>query len=92
MKPADIAVNVTTLLELSRMGKGQWQSFIEEHKIPLGIRTQDASRDVLGKLLRFLENHPEFRESIRRQAATRNTSASPELTRALSWLLPDEKT
>jgi hypothetical protein len=91
MKSADIAVNLATLLELSRLGKGQWESFIKEHGMPLHTRPRDASRDLLGKVLRFLEEKPEFQERIRREAAKRNANASPELTRALSWLLPDEK-
>jgi len=89
MKSADIAVNLATLLKLSRLGKGQWESFIKEHKMPLQMRPRDASRDLLGKVLRFLEENPEFQERIRREAARRDTTASPELSRALSWLLPD---
>lgn len=91
MKSADIAVNLATLLELSRLGKGQWESFIKDHGMPLQTRPRDASRDLLGKVLRFLEKHPEFQERIRREAAKRHTNASPELTRALSWLLPDQR-
>lgn len=83
-----IAVNLTTLLELSRIDKNQWQIFIAEHDIPVNVRSRDASRDVLGKLLRYLEKNPEARSKIKRQASMKHRS--PELSKALSWLLRDD--
>ncbi len=85
----DIAVNLSTLVELSRIGKQHWGQFIEENRFPIQVRPRDASRDILGKLLRFLEKNPEARDRIRRQADHKRGQASPELSKALSWLLEE---
>lgn len=82
-----VAVNLTTLVELSRIGKEYWRQFIKENRFPIEVRPRDASRDILGKLLKFLEKNPEARDRIRRQGAHKRTEASPELSKALSWLL-----
>ena len=85
----DIAVNISTLVELSRIDKHCWRQFIEENQLPIEVRPRDASRDILGKLLKFLEKHPEARDRIRRQATHKRADASPELSKALSWLLEE---
>jgi hypothetical protein len=89
---AHIAVNLATLAALSRIDKRQWAALIRENGFPVEVRPRDASRDILGKLLRFLEEHPDAIEHLRARAQSRPAEASPELMKALSILLrePDK--
>ena len=83
-----LAVNLATLAELSRVDRRQWQALVEENHFPIEIRPRDASRDILGKLLRYLEEQPSAREALRRTAKS-TTRTSPELMRALTSLMED---
>lgn len=84
--PSDIAVNVSTLAALSKVDKKEWSTFIREYQIPIEIRPRDASRDIVGKLLRFLDTHPDALHSLKRRA-TAQVRASPELAKVLDFLL-----
>lgn len=84
-----IAVNLATLAALSRVDRKQWASFVREFQLPIEIRARDASRDILGKLLKYLERDPSARERLRRQAPPSEQQGSPELLRALQSLLAE---
>lgn len=85
----DIAVNLSTLANLALIDKGKWLQFIRENDLPLRIRPRDASRDVLGKLLRYLEDNAEARERLKQNIMKKTAHASPELMKALSLILGD---
>lgn len=85
-----IAVNLSTLSALSRLDRGQWAAFVEDYSMPLQIRPRDASRDILGKVLRYLDENPSARQRLKDQAAGKEAPASPELMKALSLLLKEE--
>ena len=81
-----LALNVATLAGLSRVDRSAWISFISEHKFPIEVRPRDASRDILGKLLRYLESRPDAVEYLQKKGAT-SVSVSSDLSRALKALL-----
>jgi len=83
---AALALNVSTLASLSRIDRGTWINFIQEHRFPIEVRSRDASRDILGKLLKFLEKEPGAVAYLQRRARS-GIVASPELARALEALL-----
>lgn len=84
----EIAVNLSTLAELSKVDKSQWLQLIARYDLPIEARPRDASRDILGKLLRFLEEHPEDRRKFRNRVVHEQSStSSPELLRALAVLM-----
>jgi hypothetical protein len=87
--PEALAVNLGTLASLSRVERAQWISLIEEHGFPIELRPRDASRDVLGKLLRFLEQNPRAIRQLQQRGRDTGAAASPELLRALDTLLKD---
>lgn len=87
----EIAVNLATLAALARIQKSEWISFVREYQIPIDLRARDASRDILGKLLRHLEDHPEERSRLERRTVARTAKESPELMKALTILLRDPK-
>jgi hypothetical protein len=84
---SSIPVALSTLVALNDIDKRQWISFIEENQFPIEIRARDASRDILGKLLKFLEQNPEARGRLTNAAQRERTSTAPELRRALDLLL-----
>jgi hypothetical protein len=84
-----IALSLSTLVELSRVDKQQWLAFINDLGFPIDVRPRDASRDLLGKLLAYLEANESARERLKTKAASKESQASPELMKALSSLLKD---
>lgn len=87
----EITVNLSTLMQLSRLAKKHWQAYIEDNELPISIGKRDSSRDILGKLLRYLDKNPQARDNLTRQAAKKQTKASPELTKALAFLLDESE-
>jgi len=83
---ARIVVSLSMLAQLSTYGKSEWAAVIEEYKLPISIRPRDAARDVLGKLLTYLEENATERERVTREAQ-QNTKSSSELNSALKFLL-----
>jgi hypothetical protein len=89
LQPEEIKIGLSQLVALARVDKQQWISLIEEYGFPVDIRPRDASRDVLDKLLRYLEQDPDARNRLARSAAASSSKASPELMKALGALLKD---
>jgi len=87
LSSGDVAVGLTTLVQLARIDKKQWIQMIRDFGFDIPIRPADASRDVLGKLLRFLDQNPQALQKLR-DGAKRSTS-SPQLLRALDALLKE---
>lgn len=86
-KTENLPVALEALLSLSRIDRSAWKDLILELGLPIDIRPRDASRDILGKVLRLLEIDPEARERLTRRTKHSGDRASPELMRALSSLL-----
>jgi len=89
MKPDEIKIGLSHLVALSRVDKQQWINLISEYKFPIELRPRDASRDILGKLLRFLESNPEARTRLERSTTNSNSKSSPELLKALGSILKE---
>jgi hypothetical protein len=83
----EIAVNLATLSAMARIQRAEWIAFVKEYQIPIDVRDKDASRDILGKLLRHLDENPEERTLLERRTAARSSNTSPELMKALNILL-----
>lgn len=84
---ASIAMGLTTLVALSDIDKNQWIAFITENNLPIEIRPRDASRDILGKILNYLQANREARNMLAHSARSERSTTSPELQRALQLLL-----
>ena len=84
-----LALNLSTLVSLSNIGKSKWVEFIHEHGFPIEVRPRDASRDIFGKLCTYLEENPQAQEKLKASATRSSSKSSPELMRALSTLLKD---
>ena len=84
-----IAVNLSTLASLSNVNKQQWHELIIEYGFPIEIRARDASRDIIGKLLVYLEKNAEARKKLRTGAMKRKSTVSAPLMQALSALMDE---
>jgi hypothetical protein len=84
---ANIPFALSTLVSLSEFDKGQWEQLINEFHFPISVRPRDASRDILGKLLKYLEQNPDARRRVVSRANEGRSKTSPELMRALDLLL-----
>lgn len=84
-----VEFSLHTLANLSRLDKQQWLSIINNNGFMIDIRPRDASRDILGKLLRHLEENKTARDVLKNKIAKREAIASPELMKALGTLLKD---
>ncbi len=82
-------IGLSTLVNLAKIDKQQWIGIIKDNDLPIEMRPRDASRDILGKLLTYLDQNPEARKRVSESAKQRSSSVSPELTRALSILLKE---
>lgn len=85
--PSDIPLALSTLVSLADIEKSQWIDFIQANQFPIDVRPRDASRDVVGKLLRYLEQTPEARKRMTNVAERTRSQTSPELQKALDFLL-----
>jgi hypothetical protein len=90
-KAADAGLALNVLLGLARYSKAQWRILIDGWGLDLDIRRSDSVRDVLGRLLNYLEEHPDAAKRIKDDSTKKTTRASPELVKVLSILLGGEK-
>lgn len=87
LRPSDMPIALNALLALSTIDKSDWAALVNDLDLPIEIRTRDASRDIMGKVLAHLERNPEARVRLEARVQSKDSRASPELARALSFLL-----
>lgn len=80
-------VGLHTLANLSKIDKKQWLDLIEEHGFDIPVRPRDANRDIIGKLLRYIDNNKNAQQAIKKSAEQSDNKSSKELNRALSILM-----
>jgi hypothetical protein len=84
----NLTVGLSLLLQLSKVNKQEWAQFVREHSIPINVELRDSSRNVLGKLLNYLETHPEVQKNLSAKSLS-STETSPKLAKALQVLMGD---
>jgi len=82
----DVAVSLDALVGLARVDKQRWHDFIKDHRFPIEVRPRDASRDILGKLLKYLESNPRALQKLKARSK-RRMEPSSELLQAFETLL-----
>jgi len=83
----DLPLALDALVSLSRVDKNEWLELIQDLGLAIAVRPRDASRDILGKVLKVLETQPDARYRLQQRIRNRSSHGSPELARALSSLL-----
>jgi hypothetical protein len=83
-----VAVNLRTLLALSRISKKEWVNLINEYGFKIRLNPRDSARDIIGKLFRHLDSHPEAVDLLKKKS--QETGKEPSaLIKALDVLLED---
>ncbi|MGF1707461.1 hypothetical protein [Enterovibrio baiacu] len=83
----EIPKALSMLVGLNNVSKAQWLNLIEDYDFPIEIRTRDANRDIIGKLLRYLSENKSAREILSGKKNKKVSNSSSELADALSILL-----
>jgi len=87
----EIALNISTLLALSKIKKTTWVDFIEENRWPIKIQKRDSSRNLIGKILKYLEGNPDALKKLKNGVSSNRGQGFIELSNALSSLLEDRR-
>jgi hypothetical protein len=89
---ADVALSLSTVAALSKIKKNEWRAFIDDWALPVLVKNTDSARDLIGRLLRYLGEHPDALRKLHTDSAKKSKKSSPELMKALAILLgrPDE--
>lgn len=86
-KKNSVAASLNALLSISEFEKPDLLELARDLGLKVDVRPRDATRDILGKVLKALEQQPEARLKLQKKASEKETSGSPELAKALSALL-----
>jgi hypothetical protein len=89
MDNLSVAVGLDTLVGLSKIDKRQWIALIEEFQIPVSVDPRDSTRNILGRVLSYLEKNQDARKMLQENIKEKSAKTSPELAKALATLLRD---
>jgi len=84
----EIAVNLRTLHGLSRIRRQEWVNLIHEYGFDIEFNARDSSRNILGKLLSYLDSNPQALDTLKRKGKEASDRPSA-LRQALDILLGD---
>lgn len=76
-KTDEIAVSIKALVSLSKYDKNQWVSIVREFGLPIELNPRASTRDVVGKVLSYLDTHPEVLKQRRRVANVERRRTTP---------------
>jgi hypothetical protein len=82
---APVALGV--LVKLAEYGKPEWVALISELGLNVPIKKTDSTRDLIGRLLKYISENDDAMKSITSRVATRKSNVSPELINALTILM-----
>lgn len=83
----DLAVSLMGLVALSKYSKQQWIKIIEEFCLPIELNPRASTRDVVGKVLGYLEAHPESLRLHRQRRFDSSSEPSSSLEDTLTKLI-----
>jgi hypothetical protein len=83
-----VAVNLKTLFSLSKISRKEWIDLVSGFGFPLEIKPRDSARNIIGKLLSYLDSNPEAVEVLKKKSRE-NRSQPSALVEALDVLLGD---
>ena len=83
-----VAINLKTLHSLSKIKKREWIKLIQDYGFKIDIKYRDSSRNIIGKLLNYLDANPNAIDTLKKKAKETSEKSSA-LSRALDILLED---
>lgn len=84
-RPEQAGAALSLLSALADISKKDWHSLISYYSWPIAFNQRDSSRNVLGKVLTYLQENPNARKRLKQTTAP--SSTSPALMNALKALL-----
>lgn len=87
LDPNGIPAALSTLVALASFGRSQWRDIISDYGFPITVRPRDTARDLFTRVLQYLEENPDAREALVKSSSRPHSGTSPELTKALRFLL-----
>lgn len=87
LNPKEVAVNLHTLLALSKIDKKQWIELISEFNFPINFEARDSARNILGKLMNYLEANPDAIDILKQKSKPSTSNKLSPLSQALDILL-----
>lgn len=87
VRPEDVPHALNMLVGLNNVPKLEWIALIDAFNFDIEIRPRDANRDIYGKLLKYLSDHPEERHRLVGRKEKQPVGVSNELADALTLLL-----
>jgi hypothetical protein len=81
--PAALAL----LVRLAGYSKDEWRTLIKELELDVPIKPTDSVRDIVGRLLKHLNDNKDIQEKLVEKATKPQANVSPELMKALSILM-----
>ncbi len=83
-----VALNLKTLHSLSKISKKEWVKLIQGYGFSIDLKPRDSSRDVIGKILNYLDSNPEAVDILKKKGNVPSEGPSA-LSQALDILLED---
>ena len=84
---AEKGAGLALLAQMSNYNKKDLIELADALHIPLEVRPADAVRDVLGKILKFINENPEVKERLAMRHNSDEPSPTSSLAKALSILM-----
>lgn len=84
----EVAVNLKTLHSLSKINKQDWIKLIDDFGFNIDIQQRDSSRNIIGKILNYIDANPSAIDTLKLKAKESPSSPSA-LNKALDILLKD---
>lgn len=78
-RSGDVTASLKSLVALSKYDKQRWLTLIDEFGLPIELNVKASSRDIVGKVLVYLDAHPEALQ-IPKKTKQRRDSATLEDT------------
>lgn len=82
---SDKATGLALLAEMASYNKTELMDLAYQLNIPVQVRSADAVRDILGKILRYIQENPDFRNRLAH--ANPETAEGSRLAHALAILM-----
>ena len=83
-----VALNLKTLHALSKIKKQEWIKVINDYNFDIVIEARDSARNIIGKILNYLDANPSAIDTLKRKAKETKGKQSA-LSQALDILLTD---
>lgn len=75
------------LAAMSSLSKPEVLEMAHDLQIPIEVRKADAVRDIIGKILKYIQDNPEVRDRLVRKSIQNSEGDAPRLARALAILM-----